>query len=141
MNSICIELEVVSPPESRFTSDNSKQFGVAVAALQWEYRDQDFVQLVTVTHWRDVDNFLKLQEGDRVIFDGSINVRTVDKGSYKAKVAELVANNFQVIVIGGSSGDLPANPKPPVNKTPVAAISPPIASNSSDAPDYDDIPF
>ncbi len=155
MNSICIELTLVSPPESRFTPDNSKQFGVAIAALQWEQKDQDFVQIIKVTAWRDVEKFLNLQEGDRVIFEGSINLRTIDKGSYKAKVAELVASNFQVI--GASSGDQastpkpplidwdrinnPANPKPSVSNTPVAAIAPPIVGNGNYSPDYDDIPF
>lgn len=144
MNSVCIELTLVSPPESRSTPDNSKQFGSVLAALQWEYKDQDFAEAIKVTAWRDVEAFLRLQEGDRVIFDGSINLRSIDKGSYKAKVAELVANSFQVV--GGSSGGSPSTPKPPLldfeklgnrTSTPVAAISPLITTPT----DYDDIPF
>lgn len=146
MNSILIELTLVSPPESRSTNDGNRQIGVAIAALQWEKNGEEIAQIMKVTAWRDVDLFLDLQKGDRVLFGGSIRLNTVDKGAYKAKVAELNCDSFECIATGTGR---PSTPKSSVDfskrvekKTPVAAIAPPVSSVDSEKfPDYDDIPF
>ncbi|WP_055074917.1 single-stranded DNA-binding protein [Pseudanabaena sp. 'Roaring Creek'] len=140
MNSICITLRLECQPESRYTN-NQKLIGSAICSLEFTKNDEELSKKIKVTVWQNVEEFILLQKGDLVLFDGSTRFDSVEKEGYKEKVVSFNCNAFQLIE--GSNSPSTPNPSRVISaanthQTPVSPIAPPAIQSN---PDYDDIPF
>jgi single-stranded DNA-binding protein len=98
-------------------------------------------------------------KGDQVVVEGRLRIDTVDRGTYKEKRTELVAQRVYGISGAGmstspsstsnvtSSQPRQMSPSAPANTPTNAPIMTapsayvPMAAPVADTPDYDDIPF
>ena len=149
MNCICLTLCLRSAPEHRRT-ENGTDLGVAVGILEMRKGDAEpTYQNILVDVWKDVDDFLRLSEGDLVNFEGSVRFDTKDNGSYKQKSTTLNCRNFQLVghtacppapkASAQTGVDFAKRTSAATQTTKVAPIAPVIVNDSS--ADYDDIPF
>ena len=149
--------EVLTDPELRRTPDN--QSSIASFLVQFAgVRADDAPYRIKVVGWNTLADEIveKYHKGDQVVVEGRLRIDTVDRGTYKEKRTEVVAQ--RVYGISGalmsttptSSSTVTAS-QPPRQMPPAAApANPPVAAPSAyvpmaapiaDAPDYDDIPF
>jgi len=151
MNSIVLMAEVLTDPELRRTPDN--QSSIASFLVQFAGgRAEEAPYRIKVVGWNNLADEImeKYHKGDQVVVEGRLRLDTVDRGTYKEKRTELVAQRVHSFG-SGSTASITATPtvaparSPRVNPAPSAAVPPssyvPVASPVTDAPDYDDIPF
>jgi len=157
MNSIVLMAEVLTDPELRRTPDN--QSSIASFLVQFAGgRADDAPYRIKVVGWNNLADEImeKYHKGDQVVVEGRLRIDTIDRGTYKEKRTEVVAQRVYGIsgaVMPPSPSNVTASqprqvppatpPKSPTNAMPIAAPSAyvPMAAPIADAPDYDDIPF
>jgi single-strand DNA-binding protein len=154
MNSIVLMAEVLTDPELRRTPDN--QSSIASFLVQFAGgRAEEAPYRIKVVGWNNLADEImeKYHKGDQVVVEGRLRLDTVDRGTYKEKRTELVAQRVHAFGIGGGSASVTtpssaesqprtnklANPAPIGSNAPSAYV--PVATPAADAPDYDDIPF
>ena len=143
--------EVLTEPELRRTPDN--QSSIASFLVQFAgSRPEDAPYRLKVVGWGNLADeiFERYHKGDQLVVEGRLRLDTVDRGTYKEKRTELVAQRIHGI--GGVSSSSVAVETPrggrsnapsyaaPVNAAPVNAYVP-AAAPMNDSPDLDDIPF
>ncbi len=162
MNSIVLMAEVLSDPELRRTPDN--QSSIASFLVQFAGgRAEEAPYRIKVVGWNNLADEIvaKYHKGDQVVVEGRLRLDTVDRGAYKEKRTELIAQRIHSLGSGGSTAsitnssntsvattrtDKPANfpsnvpSAAPTNVVPMSSYVP-VAAPAADAPDYDDIPF
>jgi single-strand DNA-binding protein len=153
MNSIVLMAEVLTDPELRRTPDN--QSSIASFLVQFAGgRAEDAPYRIKVVGWNSLADEMveKYHKGDQVVVEGRLRLDTVDRGTYKEKRTELIAQRVHSFGLGSSSTTNNAS-APPLrtervanNATPAPNVVPmsayvPVAAPSANAPDYDDIPF
>ncbi|MDX2257234.1 MAG: single-stranded DNA-binding protein [Pseudanabaenaceae cyanobacterium bins.39] len=160
MNSIVLMAELLTEPESRRTPDN--QSTIASFLVQFAgNRSEEAPFRLKVVGWNTLADEImeKYHKGDQVVIEGRLRLDTVDRGTYKEKRTELVAqrihsfgaasiSNVSTFSATARSADVPrAEPLPRSeyannvnNVVPMPTAYVPTASPVSD-PDYDDIPF
>jgi single-strand DNA-binding protein len=151
MNSIVLMAEVLTDPELRRTPDN--QSSIASFLVQFAGgRAEDAPYRIKVVGWNSLADEMveKYHKGDQVVVEGRLRLDTVDRGTYKEKRTELIAQRVHSFGVGGSAANnayAPArterianNPTPAANVVPMSTYVP-VAAPVADAPDYDDIPF
>ena len=153
MNSIVLMAEVLTDPELRRTPDN--QSSIASFLVQFAGgRAEDAPYRIKVVGWNSLADEMveKYHKGDQVVVEGRLRLDTVDRGTYKEKRTELIAQRVHSFGVGGGSTASNASAPPARterianNPTPAANVVPmstyvPVAAPAADAPDYDDIPF
>ncbi|MBD2186567.1 single-stranded DNA-binding protein [Pseudanabaena mucicola] len=152
MNSIVLMAELLSDPELRRTPDN--QSSIASFLVQFAGgRAEDAPYRIKVVGWNNLADEIveKYHKGDQVVVEGRLRLDTVDRGTYKEKRTELIAQRIHSLGSGSSMAvsastsaprNKPAASNPtPSNVVPMASYAPPVAPPINDAPDYDDIPF
>lgn len=154
MNSIVLMAEVLTDPELRRTPDN--QSSIASFLVQFAGgRAEDAPYRIKVVGWNNLADEMveKYHKGDQVVVEGRLRLDTVDRGTYKEKRTELIAQRVHSFGAGSTASDAspsnaspapartnsPANPAPS-NSVPMSNYVP-MASPAANAPDYDDIPF
>jgi single-stranded DNA-binding protein len=144
--------ELLSDPELRRTPDN--QSSIASFLVQFAGgRAEEAPYRIKVVGWNNLADEIveKYHKGDQVVVEGRLRLDTVDRGTYKEKRTELIAQRIHSFGSGRSMDvsaptSAPTRSKPPAsnpapsNVVPMASYAPPVAP-SNDAPDYDDIPF
>ncbi|NUN64288.1 single-stranded DNA-binding protein [Pseudanabaena biceps] len=158
MNSIVLMAELLTEPELRRTPDN--QSSIASFLVQFAgSRSEDAPYRIKVVGWNNLADEIveKYHKGDQVVVEGRLRLDTVDRGTYKEKRTELVAqrvhgfsggNNFST-VSPSTSASTPSNAATPKNVAPIINSEPPnnvVPMSTSyvpaaSTPDYDDIPF
>ena len=155
MNSIVLMAEVLTDPELRRTPDN--QSSVASFLVQFAGgRTEEAPYRIKVVGWNNLADEMveKYHKGDQVVIEGRLRLDTVDRGTYKEKRTELIAQRVHSFGAGSTASiatetastparkTRPANPSSntPSNVVPTSTYVP-VASPASDVPDYDDIPF
>ena len=151
MNSIVLMAEVLTDPELRRTPDN--QSSIASFLVQYAGgRAEDAPYRIKVVGWNSLADEMveKYHKGDQVVVEGRLRLDTVDRGTYKEKRTELIAQRVHSFGVGGgTANNAPAparterianNPTPAANVVPVSTYVP-VSAPAADAPDYDDIPF
>ncbi len=156
MNSIVLMAELLSDPELRRTPDN--QSSIASFLVQFAGgRAEEAPYRIKVVGWNNLADEIveKYHKGDQVVVEGRLRLDTVDRGTYKEKRTELVAQRIHSFGSGGNTASIAANTsaatpranKPanvpsaaPTNVVPMSSYVP-VATPAADAPDYDDIPF
>ena len=150
MNSIVLMAEVLTDPELRRTPDN--QSSIASFLVQFAGgRTEEAPYRIKVVGWNNLADEMveKYHKGDQVVVEGRLRLDTVDRGTYKEKRTELIAqrvHSFGAGSTGSNSTDVSAAPARTTRATPSSASVPtstyvPVATPAIDAPDYDDIPF
>jgi len=154
MNSIVLMAEVLTDPELRRTPDN--QSSIASFLVQFAGgRAEDAPYRIKVVGWNNLADEMveKYHKGDQVVVEGRLRLDTVDRGTYKEKRTELVAQRVHSFGNAGSTSSIAATPSAaptpspraenpssaPSNVPPSSYV--PMASPATDVPDYDDIPF
>jgi single-stranded DNA-binding protein len=155
MNSIVLMAEVLTDPELRRTPDN--QSSIASFLVQFAGgRTEEAPYRIKVVGWNNLADEImeKYHKGDQVVVEGRLRLDTVDRGTYKEKRTELVAQRVHAFGNSGTNTNAgsPSTASPvatpaarkPANVAPIAT-SPstyvPVAAPAANAPDYDDIPF
>ncbi|MCX5935334.1 MAG: single-stranded DNA-binding protein [Pseudanabaena sp. LacPavin_0818_WC45_MAG_42_6] len=152
MNSIVLMAEVLTDPELRRTPDN--QSSIASFLVQFTGgRAEDAPYRIKVVGWNSLADEMveKYHKGDQVVVEGRLRLDTVDRGTYKEKRTELIAQRVHSFGVGGSTANntsasparterIANNPTPATNVVPMSTYVP-VAAPAADAPDYDDIPF
>lgn len=153
MNSIVLMAEVLTDPELRRTPDN--QSSIASFLVQFTGgRNDEAPYRIKVVGWNNLADEImeKYHKGDQVVVEGRLRLDTVDRGTYKEKRTELVAQRVHSFG-SGSTASIAATPTAAPARSPratpssgsIAAVPTssyvPVASPVTDAPDYDDIPF
>lgn len=154
MNSIVLMAEVLTDPELRRTPDN--QSSIASFLVQFAGgRAEDAPYRIKVVGWNNLADEMveKYHKGDQVVVEGRLRLDTVDRGTYKEKRTELIAQRVHSFGAGSTASDAspsnaspaPARTNPPANPAPSNSVPMsnyvPMASPAANAPDYDDIPF
>jgi len=154
MNSIVLMAEVLTDPELRRTPDN--QSSIASFLVQFAGgRAEDAPYRIKVVGWNNLADEMveKYHKGDQVVVEGRLRLDTVDRGTYKEKRTELIAQRVHSFGGGSTASNAspsnvspaPARTNPPANPAPSNSLPMsnyvPVASPAPDAPDYDDIPF
>ncbi|MFM7600053.1 MAG: single-stranded DNA-binding protein [Pseudanabaena sp.] len=151
MNSIVLMAEVLTDPELRRTPDN--QSSIASFLVQFTGgRAEEAPYRIKVVGWNNLADEMveKYHKGDQVVVEGRLRLDTVDRGTYKEKRTELIAQRVHSFGIGSNTSnatDVSAAPErntrsKPSNSAPTATSTyVPVATPAIDAPDYDDIPF
>ena len=151
MNSIVLIAEVLTDPELRRTPDN--QSPIASFLVQFAGgRNDEAPYRIKVVGWNNLADEIveKYHKGDQVVVEGRLRLDTVDRGTYKEKRTELIAQRVHGIGNSGSTASIASTPSTPTvparsnrntsqSQSPAAYV--PVASPVADAPDYDDIPF
>jgi single-stranded DNA-binding protein len=142
--------EVLTDPELRRTPDN--QSSIASFLVQFAGgRAEDAPYRIKVVGWNSLADEMveKYHKGDQVVVEGRLRLDTVDRGTYKEKRTELIAQRVHSFGVGSTGGttDVSATTRN-VRATPSSSSVPtatptyvPVATSTIDAPDYDDIPF
>ena len=157
MNSIVLMAEVLTDPELRRTPDN--QSSIASFLVQFAGgRTEEAPYRIKVVGWNNLADEImeKYHKGDQVVVEGRLRLDTVDRGTYKEKRTELVAQRVHTFGTSGMTGTpsiaSPVSTTARTNKSaanaapiPTATNAPPayvpVAAPAANAPDYDDIPF
>ncbi len=154
--------EVLTDPELRRTPDN--QSSIASFLVQFAGgRADDAPYRIKVVGWNNLADEIveKYHKGDQVVVEGRLRIDTVDRGTYKEKRTEVVAQRVYGISGAAMTASAGSNssstvttsqprqtppsasqslpPKSSANAVPSAYV--PMAAPIADAPDYDDIPF
>jgi single-stranded DNA-binding protein len=155
MNSIVLMAEVLTDPELRRTPDN--QSSIASFLVQFAGgRTEEAPYRIKVVGWNNLADEImeKYHKGDQVVVEGRLRLDTVDRGTYKEKRTELVAQRVHTFGTSGMTGtpstaspvatarsNKPANTAPSATATNAPPAYVPVAAPAANAPDYDDIPF
>jgi single-stranded DNA-binding protein len=157
MNSIVLMAEVLTDPELRRTPDN--QSSIASFLVQFAGgRSEEAPYRIKVVGWNNLADEImeKYHKGDQVVVEGRLRLDTVDRGTYKEKRTELIAQRVYgfgasvstAVPISSSPAPARTSSRTAANTTasqsnvvPIANNYVPVASPVADAPDYDDIPF
>jgi single-strand DNA-binding protein len=146
MNSCILMARVVQTPELRYTQDN--QTPVTQMMVEFESdREGEPPAPLKVVGWGNLASEMQqtYQEGDRLIIEGRLAMRSVDRPEgFKEKKAELVASRIYRV---GAEGLTASSPKPtstsesgsPAVTSPDSA--PVLAEVASNTANLDDIPF
>jgi len=156
MNSIVLMAEVLTDPELRRTADNQSSITSFLAQFSGG-RAEESPYRIKVVGWNNLADEImeKYHKGDQIVVEGRLRLDLVDRGTYKEKRTELVAQRIHTFGSVGSTNTvspsaaprserlanppISAPPNPPAsNVVPVANYAP---APVSDAADYDDIPF
>ncbi|PZO35488.1 MAG: single-stranded DNA-binding protein [Pseudanabaena frigida] len=154
MNSIVLMAEVLTDPELRRTPDN--QSSIASFLVQFAGgRAEEAPYRIKVVGWNNLADEImeKYHKGDQVVVEGRLRLDTVDRGTFKEKRTELIAQRVHSLG-SGSTSSLTNEPSvapvrstrstnssnAPINAVPASTYVP-VATPATDAPDYDDIPF
>ncbi|MFN3360943.1 MAG: single-stranded DNA-binding protein [Pseudanabaenaceae cyanobacterium] len=136
MNSFTVAAEILSEPELRATPDG--QIPVTSFLVQFPAaKPEDPPNRLKVTCWRNLATVVheNYHRGDHVLIEGRLQMNMVDRGNYKEKVAELVAQ--RVYPLGQT---LPvSSPKAVAEATPIyepLPVPPPL-----EALPPDEVPF
>ncbi len=151
MNSIVLMAEVLTDPEIRRTPDNQSSITSFLAQFAGG-RNEEAPYRIKVVGWGNLADEImeKYHKGDQVVVEGRLRLDTVDRGTYKEKRTELVAQRVHGLGNTGSTASISSTPpatnapaRSPRATSPSPAPAPyvPVASPAADAPDYDDIPF
>ncbi|PLS68610.1 MAG: single-stranded DNA-binding protein [Cyanobacteria bacterium M5B4] len=95
MNSFFLIAEVFTNPELRTTPDS--QIPLASFLVQFpSSKPGEPPNRLRVTGWRDLATEIQenYHKGDQILIEGRLQMNTIDRGSYKEKVAELVAQRI-----------------------------------------------
>lgn len=153
MNSIVLMAEVLTDPELRRTPDN--QSSIASFLVQFAGgRAEDAPYRIKVVGWNSLADEMveKYHKGDQVVVEGRLRLDTVDRGTYKEKRTELIAQRVHSFGSGSTASNASSPPArterlantsgttAPNNVVPMSTYVPATAP-AADAPDYDDIPF
>jgi single-stranded DNA-binding protein len=160
MNSIVLMAELLTDPELRRTPDN--QSSIASFLVQFAgSRAEEAPYRIKVVGWNNLADEImaNYHKGDQVVVEGRLRLDTVDRGTYKEKRTELIAQRVHGFSGGISSSSMASAPssnrqptsssvpaslptenfkEPPHNVVPMSTGYTPPVSNT---PDYDDIPF
>jgi single-stranded DNA-binding protein len=153
MNSIVLMAEVLTDPELRRTPDN--QSSIASFLVQFAGgRTEEAPYRIKVVGWNNLADEImeKYHKGDQVVVEGRLRLDTVDRGTFKEKRTELVAQRVHAFGVSGAMSPSTASPvatpaRKPANVAPIATATNapsayvPVAAPEANAPDYDDIPF
>lgn len=172
MNSCVLMAEIIKAPELRYTQDGNTAISEMVVQFP-PLRAEDPIPTLRVTGYGNLAQQIQEQfhQGDQVIIEGRLHMRTVDRPEgFKEKMAELRASRVHTLDLSISAGASPepslpspqptpmpapsipqpsvASPVPPMSQ-PQAPISPPPqpvrpaapSSEPAEPPNYDDIPF
>lgn len=135
MNSIVLHATVTTDPELRHTPDNQNR--IASFLIQFAApKQEDPPFRLKVTAWNNLADkaIADIKNGSQVIIEGRLRIDNVDRGTYKEKRTELVAEKIHAI----------AAPSQPVStnyaqSVPVTPIAPQVIQQQTE--DYDDIPY
>lgn len=124
MNSFTLLAEVLTNPELRTTPDN--QVPLASFLVQFPgSKPEDPPNRLKVTGWRNLATEIQenYHKGDQLIIEGRLQMNTIDRGSHKEKVAELVAQRIYPLgksktTLASPSYDYAPMPSPPVMDDP-----------------------
>lgn len=108
MNSFTLMAEVLTNPELRTTPDT--QTPVANFLVQFTApgaKPEDLPSRLRVAGWGNLATQIqeKYRKGDQVLIEGRLRMNTIDRGAYKEKVAELVAQRI-IPLSPGAKADL-----------------------------------
>lgn len=135
MNSLILQATATTDPELRNTPDNQNR--IASFLIQFSAPKQDDPPFrLKVTAWNNLADkaIAEIKNGSQVIIEGRLRIDNVDRGTYKEKRTELVAEKIHAIAAV-------TQPKPTnyAQSVPVAPIAPQVIQQQTE--DYDDIPF
>jgi single-stranded DNA-binding protein len=162
MNSIVLMAELLTDPELRRTPDNQGSIASFLAQFAGG-RAEDAPYKIKVVGWNNLADEIieKYHKGDQVVVEGRLRLDLIDRGSYKEKRTELVAQRIHTFGDRNTSNQMSEAPRseaprseaprserivnnlpssPPNNVVPIANYAP-TAMPANDAVDYDDIPF
>ncbi|PZU99759.1 MAG: single-stranded DNA-binding protein [Pseudanabaena sp.] len=158
MNSIVLMAELLTDPELRRTPDN--QSSIASFLVQFAgSRAEEAPYRIKVVGWNNLADEImaSYHKGDQVVVEGRLRLDTVDRGTYKEKRTELIAQRVHAITGGissSSTASAPSSPKQSFSSAPPASVPTASYGNpstvpmstgytppASNTPDYDDIPF
>ena len=149
--------EVLTDPELRRTPDN--QSSIASFLVQFAGgRSEEAPYRIKVVGWNNLADEImeKYHKGDQVVVEGRLRLDTVDRGTYKEKRTELIAQRVHSFGASGSTANISTSSAPAKTSSRAVNASPadpqsnvvpmsnnyvPVAAPIADAPDYDDIPF
>ncbi len=118
MNSIILSAEVFTNPELRTTPDG--QIPVSSFLVQFPSpgaKPEEPQNRLKISAWRNLATEVQenYHKGDQIIIEGSLRMNTIDRGTYKEKVAELVAQKIHPIGKSPKTAPLyPPMPSPPL---------------------------
>ena len=147
MNQAILMAEVLQPPQTRYTPD---QTAIAETLVQYPgLRPEDPAGTLKIVGWGNMADAVQqqCQPGQWFIFEGRLRMNTIERPEgFKEKVVEL---NVSKIYPMGTPGPAPASAPamPPVvasRRVEVPAMAGVGAAKQAYAapePDYDDIPF
>lgn len=144
MNSCILMAKVVQAPELRYTQDNQTPVTQMMVEFESDREGEPPAQL-KVVGWGNLASEMQqiYQEGDRLIIEGRLTMRSVDRPEgFKEKKAELVASRIYT----AGEGELTSSSSSPKSAPNTATAPPPppepaFAESASDAVNHDDIPF
>jgi single-stranded DNA-binding protein len=147
MNQIILMAEVMQPPQTRYTPD---QTAIAETLVQYPgLRPEDPSGTLKIVGWGNMADAVQqqCQPGQWFIFDGRLRMNTIERPEgFKEKQVEL--NVSKVYPMGNppapAPATAPAQALPPVvasRKVPVGAMTGAGVAYAAPKPDYDDIPF
>lgn len=158
MNSIVLMAELLTDPELRRTPDN--QSSIASFLVQFAgSRAEEAPYRIKVVGWNNLADEIvaNYHKGDQVVVEGRLRLDTVDRGTYKEKRTELIAQRVHGLAAGISSSSTASAPSsykqatssaapasiPTANfhDVPVVPTATSYTPPVSNTPDYDDIPF
>lgn len=154
MNSIVLMAELLTDPELRRTPDN--QSSIASFLVQFAgSRAEEAPYRIKVVGWNNLADEIvaNYHKGDQVVVEGRLRMDTVDRGTYKEKRTELIAQRVHGLagVSSSSTASAPSSYKPSTatasiptanfHDAPVVPTATSYAPPVSNTPDYDDIPF
>ncbi|NJN32287.1 MAG: single-stranded DNA-binding protein, partial [Synechococcales cyanobacterium RM1_1_8] len=158
MNQCILMAEVVQPPQTRYTPD---QTAIAEALVQYPgLRPEDPAGTLKVVGWGNLAQEVqdRCQPGQRFVFEGRLRMNTIERPEgFKEKLVELNISkihdlNGELLAMdaaaAGPASNSPAS-NPASNPATRSASAPPARAAAprsqpaaaSPQPDYDDIPF
>lgn len=137
MNSILLQAEIRTAPELRHTPDAQNRIASFLVQFPAQRQDDPPFRL-KVTAWNNLaDKAMGIANGSQVIIEGRLRIDNVDRGTYKEKRTELVAEKIHAI-----AATSPAHQPMPTTyaqSVSVAPIAPQVIQQQTE--DYDDIPY
>lgn len=145
MNQCILMAEVVQPPQTRYTPD---QTAIAEMVVQFPgLRPEDPAATLKVVGWGNLAQEVqeRCKPGQSYVFEGRLRMSTFERPEgFKEKVAEL--NISRLYAMDGSAMALSSAQPDPTAAAPAPRVQPPAQavpqpSAAAPEPDYDDIPF
>jgi single-stranded DNA-binding protein len=148
MNNCILLAEIVEAPQLRYTTDNQTPIAEFVVKFPG-LREGDTPGQMKVLGWGNLAQEIqeRYQIGDRVLLEGRLGMNTVERPEgFKEKRAEMTVQ--RVSPVSEFQSMSMADPMPiaagntsSVASTPSAATVPAKTAATTEAADYDDIPF